>query len=121
MPDKTINEWCLSRNISRPTYYALKKKGLAPASYSIPGARGERITPAADRAWEKRMIALKQTKAAKQAAERRQQSAQNAGRIAVQSPLHVSNAGKAPKAAPAEPKRPVGRPKLTTVAPGSSR
>jgi len=114
MPDKSIGQWCLSRNLSKPTFYALKKRGMAPATFSIPGVRGERITEKADRAWEKRMVALKETKAAKLAAERRQQSAQNAARAAVASPLHVSKAGKRKTAPPPATKH---QPKLAAVKP----
>jgi len=114
MSDLTILEWCAKRRISKPTFYDLAKRGLAPETYEMPGVRGQRISQSADLAWEKRMQELKKSKEVRHAAELRKKAAQNAGRISAQSPMHVSKAGKPgfPKAPPpAGPKRPVGRPR----------
>ena len=91
--DMTLPEWCAKRNISLPTFYKMDRMGLAPETYEVPVVRGKRITPAADARWEKKMYALGKTKAAKREAERRRKPGAHAGKIAAQSPLHVSKRG----------------------------
>ncbi|CAG9245904.1 helix-turn-helix transcriptional regulator [Paraburkholderia unamae] len=48
-PCKTVQQLCDYYGFSKPLYYALKKKGLAPAELKV----GNRtvITPEAERAW----------------------------------------------------------------------
>jgi hypothetical protein len=91
----TIGEFCLSERISRSTFYDLDKRGLGPEIDSVPGTRIRRITPSARRAWRERMRELRASEAAQLEQERKRAQAQEAGRIAAQSPLHVSNRHKA--------------------------
>jgi hypothetical protein len=66
------------------------KRGLTPEVSEIPGTRIRRITAAAEAAWDARMAELAQSEAVQLEAERRRAQAAEAGRIAAQSPLHVS-------------------------------
>jgi hypothetical protein len=84
----TQQEFCWVERISRAKYFDLKKLGLNPDEIDIDGVL--RITPRARELWHKRMQALAKSKAARLEAERRRQSAANAGRIAARSPLHAS-------------------------------
>ena len=45
----TIDEWCIHRRVSRPTFYRLLAKGRAPHTYYVGNKR--RISPEADAAW----------------------------------------------------------------------
>jgi hypothetical protein len=54
----TIDDFCLSEKISRPTYFKLKRRGLAPDEYILPNSTIIRITAAARRAWQHRMMSL---------------------------------------------------------------
>lgn len=89
-PDKTITEFCAKKRISKASWYELEKRGLAPEVLEIPGTRIRRITAAAEAAWDARMVELMQSKAAQLEAERRRAQAAEAGRIAAQSPRHIS-------------------------------
>jgi hypothetical protein len=51
----TIDDFCLVERFSRPTYFKLKRRGLAPDEYTLPGTTLIRITAAARRAWHERM------------------------------------------------------------------
>jgi hypothetical protein len=92
-PDKTLSEFLAHKHISKALYYSLKKRGLGPDETTYPGSRVVRISAAAERAWDERMAQLAQTEAAKLEAERRREIAATAGRIAAQSPRHVSRRG----------------------------
>ena len=87
---KTIPEWCKARRLSRSTYHKLKKLGRGPKELEIPGTRIKRITPEADAEWEARMAELAKSEDAQLEAERRRAQAAEAGKLAAQSPNHVS-------------------------------
>jgi hypothetical protein len=86
----TRAEWRRARKISKASHYKLKRLGLAPDETEVPGTNIARISAAADAAWEQRMAELSKSEAARLEAERRREIAIVAGRIAAQSPRHVS-------------------------------
>jgi hypothetical protein len=86
---KTISEFCDAKRISLSSFYELEKRGLGPETQDILG-KIRRITPEAERAWDQQMAELKRTEAAKLEAERRRAQATAAGKVAAQSPMHVS-------------------------------
>jgi hypothetical protein len=86
----TIDEFCAAEGFSVATYYKLRKRGLGPVVFVIPGTNLLRIAPEEVIAWRARMNALAQSAAARLEAERRREQAVAAGRLAAQSPLHVS-------------------------------
>jgi hypothetical protein len=90
MPDMTPADWRARRNVSKTTHAKLKKLGLAPDEYNIPGTRIGRITDEADAAWLERMHEFTKSEDAKLEAERRRELAAAAGRAAAMSPKHVS-------------------------------
>jgi hypothetical protein len=96
---ETRAEFCAAERLSKSSFHKLKKLGLAPQEYVIPGTRIARITAEAHAAWRSRMANLAQSKAAKLEAERRREIAMTAGRLAAQSPKHVCRRGRkqAPK------------------------
>jgi hypothetical protein len=83
-------EWCRHRNVSKSTFYKLKRLGLAPVEDSIPGTRVARISAESDQRWLERMAELSREDAAQLELTRRRELAVIAGRIAAQSPRHVS-------------------------------
>jgi hypothetical protein len=100
-PPKSITAFCESRGMSRAFFYALKRKGLAPKldEISAPGEPGinrgrglrlVRITAESERAWDEQMEQLRATEAAELEAARARQQRVEAGKLAAQSPLHVS-------------------------------
>jgi len=57
-PNKTIAEFCRAFDISEATFFAWRKKGLAPALLQpIPGGRAL-ITPESEAAWVARFTAI---------------------------------------------------------------
>ena len=94
--DKTVPEWCKARHLSRSTYHKLKNLGRGPKELAIPGTRIKRITPEADAEWEARMAELAKSEAARLEAEHRRAQAAEAGKLAAQSPNHVSRRIAAP-------------------------
>lgn len=96
----TRAEWRQRRNISKASHYKLKQLGLAPVEIEIPGTKIARITVAADAAWEARMAQLAQSEAARLEAERRHAQAAEAGRIAAESPRHISKQPRRRRRAP---------------------
>ena len=86
----TPAEWRWKRRVSKSSHYELKKRGLAPEETIVPGTKIARISPDADRRWEARMARLAETEAARLEAVRRRELASVAGRIAAESPRHVS-------------------------------
>ena len=68
----------------------LKKLGLGPDVLRVLGTRIERITPEARQAWRERMAELAKSETAQLEAERRRAQAAEAGKLAAQSPNHVS-------------------------------
>jgi hypothetical protein len=101
-PPKSITSFCKAKGISRATFYALRRKGLAPKTDEIivPGEEGinrgrglklSRISAESERAWDKQMEQLRASDAAKLEVERAQQLRLQAGKLAAQSPNHISN------------------------------
>jgi hypothetical protein len=101
----TREEWAASKSISIATYHNLKKRGLAPEELEVPGTNLIRITAKADREWEARMRELAATDEHKRERERRSATARIAGRLAAQSPRHVSRRKRAATTAAARAKR----------------
>ena len=100
-PPKSITAFCKSKGMSREFFYALKRKGLAPKLDEItaPGEPGVnrgrglklvRITAESERAWDKQMEQLRASEAAELEAARARDQRVVAGKLAAQSPLHVS-------------------------------
>jgi hypothetical protein len=98
---KSITAFCKSKGMSRAFFYALKRKGLAPRLDEItaPGEPGVnrgrglklvRITAESERAWDKQMEQLRASEAAELEAARARDQRLVAGKLAAQSPLHVS-------------------------------
>jgi primosomal protein N'' len=88
--DETEKAWRTRRNYSKSNYFKMKKAGLTPELLIVPGFNTPRITPRADREWEKRMAALAQEKDARLERQRRVEHARLAGRAAARSEKHVS-------------------------------
>jgi hypothetical protein len=87
---KTIQQFCFVEGFSKASYYELKRRGLGPDELRPPGTAIVRITPQAHDEWHKRMRELRESEAAALEEERRRAQTQQAGRIAAQSPKHVS-------------------------------
>jgi hypothetical protein len=87
---ESFAEFARAEGFSLSTFFKLKKLGLGPDVFRVPGTRIERITPGARKAWRERMDALAQTEAAQLEAERRRAQAAEAGKLAARSPNHVS-------------------------------
>jgi len=85
----TIPEFCFVENISKATFYKLRKLGLAPALTRILDAI--RITAQARRDWHAKLHLMQVADAAALLAARKQQQTVQAGKLAAASPLHVSN------------------------------
>ena len=94
---------------SLSTFYKLKKLGLGPDVLHVPGTRIERITPEARQAWRERMAELAKSETAQVEAERRRAQAAEAGKLAAQSPNHVSRRTAAPRRARANRRDKVAR------------
>ena len=86
--DENIEQWCARRGISRTTFCEWEKRGRAPTVIRVGGVA--RITARNDEAWERSEARRAKTKAARLEAQRRSKTNTAAGRIAAQSPLHVS-------------------------------
>jgi hypothetical protein len=91
---KTISEFCRAKRISKSSYYEMKKRGIGPDEFIIPGTAVIRITPQSEAAWDQRIAELSKSKAAKLEAQRR--TAQ-AGKMAAMSPKHPSRRQHRPK------------------------
>jgi hypothetical protein len=90
--DWTPQEWRARKHISKSTHLKLKEVGLAPEEevIAIPGFKIARITPEARRDWQRKITELRQSKEAELESARRQAQVVAAGRLAAQSPNHVS-------------------------------
>ena len=93
---ETFAEFARAEGFSLSTFYKLKKLGLGPDVLHVPGTRIERITPEARQAWRERMAELAKSETAQLQAERRRAQAAEAGKLAAQSPNHVSRRTAAP-------------------------
>jgi hypothetical protein len=87
---QTPTEFCFAEHLSKSTYHELKKRGLGPVELVVPGTKIIRITPEARDAWHAKMAELSKSESAQLEAERRREIAAIAGKIAAQSPRHVS-------------------------------
>ena len=83
--------------------------GRGPDVLHVPGTRIERITPEARQAWRERMAELAKSETAQLEAERRRAQAAEAGKLAAQSPNHVSRRTAAPGRARANRRDEVAR------------
>jgi Sec-independent protein translocase protein TatA len=92
----SIPQFCEAEGFGSGAYYKLKHLGLGPEELPIPGTNLIRITPEARRAWRKRMAEMAREQAAELEAQAQQRSARasRAGKLAAQSPLHVSKRGR---------------------------
>jgi hypothetical protein len=92
--DWTPQEWRARKHFSKSTHLKLKKAGLAPEEEVVvlPGFKLVRITPQARRDYERKIAELRQSKEAALESARRQAQVELAGRLAAQSPNHVSRA-----------------------------
>jgi hypothetical protein len=90
--DWTPQEWRVRKRISKSTHIKLKKAGLAPEEtvLTLPGFNLVRITPKARADWDRKIAELRQSKEATLESARRQAQVESAGRLAAQSPNHVS-------------------------------
>jgi hypothetical protein len=87
---RTIREFCRIKNISPSSYFKMRRLGYGPDETRVPGTAIVRISPQAERDWDQRIKELREGQAAALEEERRRGQAQQAGRIAARSPLHVS-------------------------------
>jgi hypothetical protein len=88
----TIGEFCTVENISKATYYKMKRAGLGPAEthMPIPGMNVIRISADARRAWHAKLAAANSGKAIELARARKQAQRVAAGKLAAKSAKHVS-------------------------------
>jgi hypothetical protein len=90
--DWTPQEWRVRKHISKSTHLKLKKAGLAPEEEVVilPGFNLVRITARARADWERKIAELRQSKEPALESARRQAQVEAAGRLAAQSPSHIS-------------------------------
>jgi hypothetical protein len=88
----TRQEFWVREHISKSTYLKLQKAGLGPEEtvVTLPGFNLVRITPEARREWHRRLAQVRQSKEAELERARRQVQVEAAGRLAAQSPNHIS-------------------------------
>jgi hypothetical protein len=91
-PDRALSivEFCAIERICKSSYYKMRRSGVGPEEFVIPGTTIIRITPAAHVAWREHIKKLATTKGAKLEREHRQRSAADAAKVAVASPRHTS-------------------------------
>ena len=89
----TIEQFCFVENISKATFYKMKRQGTGPAIHYLPvgSATLPRISAQSRRDWHAQLRALQISEAAELLNERKRAQAAEAGRLAARSPLHVSN------------------------------
>jgi hypothetical protein len=89
----TIKQFCAIENISKATYYKMRRAGLGPeeTTVPIPGMTVVRITQEARRAWHQKLREVNATKAAQLERERFRATRQARGLRSVTSPKHVSH------------------------------
>jgi hypothetical protein len=86
----TPREFMVAEHLSPSSYAKMRRMGTAPREFIIPGTRIRRITPEAHREWRQLMAVYTASTAARLEEARRSVQASQAGKIAAQSPLHVS-------------------------------
>jgi hypothetical protein len=89
----TIADFCYLENMSKATYYKLKRAGLGPREthVPVPGMSFVRITAEARHDWHAMLAEMRETAAAKLATARKHAQTLQAGKLAAASPLHVAN------------------------------
>ena len=87
---QTIGEFSDAEGISLSQYFKIRRRGLGPDEFRLPGTKIIRITPKARADWHARMDELQNGRAAKLEAARRRDQAVEAGRAAAKSPRHIS-------------------------------
>jgi hypothetical protein len=97
-PSYKPTEFCKLEHISKASWFKMRKLGLAPDVYFVPGTRIGRITARTRREWHQRMAEVSAQEAAQLEAERRQALASRAGKAAVQSERHIVNQRRARRA-----------------------
>lgn len=81
---RTIDEFCALENISRFSYYKMRKNKHGPKELHIPGSEIVRITAEAHAEWRERMQELAVTKAGKLENARRVAQRKLAGKRSVE-------------------------------------
>lgn len=89
-PSFTRKQFCALERISLSFYHGLQQRGLGPDEMRFPHSPMVRITAKSRAEWHRRMEDLRNSEAVLLEAARRRDRAAEAGRIAAQSPLHVS-------------------------------
>jgi hypothetical protein len=85
-----FRQWCRARGLSLSSGYKIRNQGQGPHELQIPGLRGTWVTPEADAEWEQRAADFSASEEGRREATRRREIAAAAGRIAAESPKHVS-------------------------------
>ena len=91
----TIADFCYRENLSRSLYYKLKRVGLGPEETRILNL--VRISPEARAKWHAILAERRQSAAAALESERKRVQTAQAGRLAAQSPKHVSRRAAPPR------------------------
>jgi hypothetical protein len=86
---ETVDDFRRGEALSKTSFYKLKKLGLAPHTYRVPGTKIVRVIESHD-SWRERMTALSSSKAAELETARRRELASVAGKRAAASPAHHS-------------------------------
>lgn len=83
----TIAGFCAAENISKSTYFKLKRLGMGPEEQSPPGLSNTvRITATARREWQERMRRLRDVKEAKERSERSRRAAASSDHVSKRRP-----------------------------------
>ena len=114
---QTISEFSDAEGISLSQYFKIRRRGLGPDEFRVPGTKIIRITPEARADWHARMAVLQNGRAAKLEAARRRDQTVKAGRAAAISARHISKRRSDREPAPARPTpspSPTRRPRRVT-------
>jgi hypothetical protein len=83
----TIAGFCAAENISKSTFFKLKRLGLGPEEQSPPGLSNTvRITARARREWQERMRQLRDDKEAQERSERSRRAAASSDHVSKRRP-----------------------------------
>jgi hypothetical protein len=89
-PSMSIARVCELEDFSRATFFKLRRRGLAPPTYCVPGTNLVRVSARAYRKWRKDMEQLAQGEAAQLEQARGVDHARRAGEVAAKSSKHIS-------------------------------
>jgi hypothetical protein len=89
----TIQQFCALEAMSLTTYHKLKRAGRGPDEVRFPNMAFVRITAQARRDWHARIEQERQKQAVNLEQQRRSALCSQKGKVAAQSPLHVSKRG----------------------------